>query len=111
MIDKRYKKWDIVWVNLEPVKGREIKKTRPCLIISPDVINKLLNIVTIAPLTSTIRKFPMRVEIIHDKKSSEVCIEQIRTIDKERIVSKDKQSLKESYHDAITDCIHEYFKK
>ena len=110
MTDKKYRKWDVVWVDLEPVKGSEMKKTRPCVIISPNAVNKILKIVTIAPLTSLVKGFPMRVKIIHNSKEGEVCIEQIRTVSKERIASKDKAPIKEGYRSIITQHLFEYFK-
>ncbi|ANI89015.1 hypothetical protein A9P82_06735 [Arachidicoccus ginsenosidimutans] len=107
---KNCKKWDIVWVDLDPTKGNEIRKTRPCVILSPNAINNTLNIVTIAPLTSTIKELPMRITIMHNKRKSSVCIEQIRTVSKERIVSIDRQPVKEEYRELITLTIFEYFK-
>lgn len=104
------KKWDVVWANLDPTKGNEIKKKRPCVIISPNAINNTLNIITIAPLTSTIKDLPTRVAIVHNRKSGDVCIEQIRTISKERIVSIDKQPIKEEYRESIILTLFEYFK-
>jgi mRNA interferase MazF len=106
----KYKKWDIVWADLNPTKGNEISKTRPCVILSPNAINNTLNIVTIAPLTSTIKELPTRIAIVHNKKKGDLCIEQIRTISKERIVSVDKQPVKEEYRELITLTIFEYFK-
>lgn len=107
---KSYKKWDVVWVNLDPAKGNEIKKVRPCIIVSPNAINKNLEIVTVVPLTSTIRELPMRVTIEHNRKQGSVCIEQVRTIAKERIMSVDKQPVKEEYRERIIQTLFEYFK-
>ena len=104
------KKWDIVWTDINPTKGNEMKKTRPCIVLSPNAINNTLNIVTIAPLTSTIKELPTRVAIVHNRKKSDVCIEQIRTISKDRIVSIDKQPIKEEYRELVLLTIFEYFK-
>ncbi|HBL79090.1 MAG TPA: growth inhibitor PemK, partial [Aequorivita sp.] len=57
------KQYDIYWANLDPTLGSEIKKSRPCVIISPNFSNKILNTVLVAPITSTLRNFPMRIEI------------------------------------------------
>ena len=65
MVAKRFEVW---LVNLDATTGREIKKTRPCVIVSPDVINKFLDTVITAPLTSTIRSYPTRVSCTFQKK-------------------------------------------
>jgi mRNA interferase MazF len=76
----------VVLVNLDPTVGSEIKKTRPCLIISPDEMNEHLRTVVIAPLTSTLRKYPSRVKVHFASKEGMIALDQIRTIDKQRII-------------------------
>lgn len=83
---KQVKQYQIVIVNLEPPIGSEIKKTRPCIVISPDEMNKHLNTIIIAPVTSKSRSYPTRVEIEVRGNQNWVVIDQIRTIDKRRIV-------------------------
>ncbi len=78
--------YDIVLVNLDPTLGSEIKKTRPCVVISPNELNSNLRTVTIAPMTSQSKKYPTRVEIRHNGKKGWIVIDQIRTIDKQRII-------------------------
>jgi mRNA interferase MazF len=78
--------YDIVLVNLDPTLGSEIQKTRPCVIISPNEMNKHLNTVIIAPMTSQSKKYPTRVQVKHDNKTGWVVLDQIRTIDKQRII-------------------------
>jgi mRNA interferase MazF len=78
--------YEIVLVNLDPTIGSEIHKTRPCVIISPNEINHNLQTVVIAPMTSTSRKYPTRVEVKHDGKPGWIVIDQIRTIYKTRVV-------------------------
>ena len=78
--------YHIVIVNLDPTVGSEIKKTRPCVIISPNEINKYLQTVVIAPMTSQSRHYPTRIEVRHDNKKGWIAIDQIRTIDKQRII-------------------------
>ena len=78
--------YQIVLVNLDPTIGSEIKKTRPCLIVSPDEMNKHLRTIVVAPMTTKSRKYPTRIEVKHDKKIGWVVIDQIRTIDKQRII-------------------------
>jgi mRNA interferase MazF len=78
--------YEIVLINLDPTIGGEIKKTRPCVVISPDEINHNLLTVVIAPMTTTSRKYPSRVEVNHNESISWIAIDQIRTIDKTRII-------------------------
>jgi len=80
------KQYQIVLVNLDPTIGSEIKKTRPCVIISPDEINHNLQAIVVAPMTTKSRKYPTRIEVKHDRKIGWIVIDQIRTIDKLRIV-------------------------
>jgi mRNA interferase MazF len=82
------KQFDIYLVNLDPTVGSEIKKTRPAVIISPDAMNKVLNTVIIAPLTSTQKGYPSRVFSNFKGKKGEVVLDQLRTVDKIRLVKK-----------------------
>jgi mRNA interferase MazF len=90
------KQYQIVIVNLDPTVGSEIKKTRPCVVISPNEMNKFLRTVIIAPLTTTLKNYPTRVKVKYQKKEGRIVIDQIRTIDKSRIVKiSDELSKKE----------------
>jgi len=80
------KQYQVVVVNLDPTIGKEIKKARPCIIISPDEINSTLGTIVIAPLTSNKRNYPTRTKVVAQGKESRVALDQIRTIDKKRIV-------------------------
>ncbi|WP_203296790.1 type II toxin-antitoxin system PemK/MazF family toxin [Luteirhabdus pelagi] len=80
------RQYSIVLVNLDPTVGSEIKKTRPCVVISPNEMNKYLNTVIIAPMTTNLKKYPTRVPVKHNRKKGMIAIDQIRTIDKKRIV-------------------------
>ena len=80
------KQYTIVLANLDPTIGSEIKKTRPCVVISPDEMNKYLNTIVIAPMTTKSKQYPTRVEIKHDNKIGWIVLDQIRTIDKQRII-------------------------
>jgi mRNA interferase MazF len=82
------KRFDIFWIELDPTKGTEINKTRPCIIISPDVSNKYLSTVVVAPITSTIRKYPTRVACKLQNKVGEIALDQLRAVDKKRLSSK-----------------------
>jgi mRNA interferase MazF len=78
--------YEIVLVNLDPTIGSEIKKTRPCVIISPNEMNKYLETIVLAPMTTTSKKYPTRIEVKHDNKIGWIVIDQIRTVDKNRII-------------------------
>ncbi|HSV77408.1 MAG TPA: type II toxin-antitoxin system PemK/MazF family toxin [Bacteroidales bacterium] len=89
--------YSIVLVNLDPTRGSEIKKTRPCVIISPDEMNKHLQTLIIAPMTSQSKNYPTRIEVKRNQKSGWIVLDQIRTIDKQRILKVlDKLSEKEA---------------
>jgi mRNA interferase MazF len=80
------KQYQIVLVNLDPTNGGEMKKTRPCVVISPDEMNKYLQTIVVAPMTSSSKPYPTRVEVKHNKTKGWVVLDQIRTIDRKRIV-------------------------
>ena len=72
--------------NFSPSKGTEINKIRPCLVISPDLANQALPNIIVAPLTSTLKNYPSRINCDFKKKSGQIMIDQIRTIDKRRLI-------------------------
>uniref|UniRef100_UPI004048DF51 type II toxin-antitoxin system PemK/MazF family toxin n=1 Tax=Roseivirga sp. TaxID=1964215 RepID=UPI004048DF51 len=80
------RQYDIILVNLDPTIGSEIKKTRPCLVISPNEMNKYLRTVIVAPMTTADRTYPTRVVIHYNVKIEAAAIDQIRTIDKSRVI-------------------------
>ena len=80
--------YEIFLVNLDPTVGGEIKKTRPCVVISPIEMNKYLNTIVIAPMTTSSKNYPTRVEIKHDNRIGWVVLDQIRTIDKQRLIKR-----------------------
>lgn len=82
------KQYEIILVNLDPTIGSEMKKTRPCIVISPNEMNKYLQTIVIAPLTSSSKPYPTRVEIKQVKTKGWIVLDQIRTIDRIRIVKK-----------------------
>jgi mRNA interferase MazF len=81
-------RFEVYLVNLDPTIGREIKKTRPCLIISPDEINRNIGTVIIAPMTTRGRAYPTRVSVRFQGKDGQIVLDQMRTIDKSRLVKK-----------------------
>src|SRR5690606_31108806 len=82
------KQYEIVLVNLDPTIGSEMKKTRPCIVISPNEMNKYLQTIVIAPLTSSSKSYPTRIEIKQEKTKGWIVLDQIRSIDRMRIVKK-----------------------
>ncbi len=82
------KRFDVHLVNLDPTIGSEIRKTRPCLVISPDEMNRHINTVIVAPLTTKGRNYPTRVNCRFQGKVGQVVLDQIRTVDEARLVKK-----------------------
>lgn len=76
----------IVLVNLDPTLGSEIQKTRPCVVVSPNEMNKHLNTIIITPMTSSLKEYPTRVAVNHNSKKGMIALDQIRTVDKKRIL-------------------------
>ena len=81
-------RFEIYLVNLDPVIGKEIKKTRPCLIVSPNEMNHHIATVIIAPMTAKIRNYPSRVKCKFKNKFEQVVLDQLRAVDKKRLVKK-----------------------
>ena len=82
------KRFDVYLINLDPTVGSEIQKTRPCLVISPDEMNHHIRTVIVAPLTSAEKDYPTRVSCTFRKKQGQVVLDQIRTLDKSRLIKK-----------------------
>ncbi|MCX6326277.1 MAG: type II toxin-antitoxin system PemK/MazF family toxin [Bacteroidia bacterium] len=82
---KRFEVWNI---ELNPTKGSEINKIRQCLVVSPNEINKFLNTVVIVPMTSTIKPYPTRLDCHFKAKNGQLVVDQIRSIDKSRLIEK-----------------------
>ena len=82
------KQFDVYLVELDPTRGSEIKKTRPAVIISPDAMNKNLQTVIVAPLTSTAKGYPSRIATRFDDVNGEIVLDQIRAVDKVRLVKR-----------------------
>jgi mRNA interferase MazF len=90
------KRFEVYLINLDPTIGSEIKKTRPCLIVSPDEMNRFIRTVIVAPMTTKGTAYPTRVACKFRRKQGQIVLDQIRTIDKTRLVKKlgmlDKQT-------------------
>ena len=79
--------YSIYWINLDPVIGSEVSKTRPCVVISPDEMNKFLRTVISAPLTHTLKPYPSRVKCDINGDESMIMLDQLKTVDKSRLIS------------------------
>ena len=98
-----------VWlVSLEPTIGSEIKKTRPCVVVSPDETNRLLRTVIVAPLTSAIKNYPTRIVTTFQNRQSSIALDQIRTVDKSRLLKKLGAIAREEYQ-SVADILVEMF--
>ena len=82
------KQYEVYLINLDPTIGHEIQKTRPCLVLSPDEMNDNIRTVIIAPMTTKSHAYPTRIPVRFDKKSGWIVLDQIRTVDKARLVKK-----------------------
>ncbi len=98
-----------IWqVNLSPTRGSEQAGFRPALVVSPDEMNRHLNTVIVAPMTTRIRAWPTRVAIQHAGKSGEVALDQLRTIDKARL-SEAMGALNEGHRTRVLEILQEMF--
>jgi mRNA interferase MazF len=100
--------YDIVLVNLDPTMGSEMKKTRPCVILSPNEMNRYLQTIVIAPMTSSSKPYPTRVPVKHKGINGWIAIDQIRTIDRVRIVKRFER-LSEIEIEQVKNVLHETF--
>lgn len=81
-------RFDVFLINLDPTVGSEVKKTRPCLIISPDEMNRHIRTVIVAPMTTAGKDYPSRVPCEFQEKKGQIILDQIRAIDKSRLIKK-----------------------
>ena len=82
------RRFDVYLANLDPTVGSEIKKTRPCVVVSPDEMNRHIRTVIVAPMTSAKKDYPTRVACRFKRKQGQIVLDQIRTLDKSRLVKK-----------------------
>lgn len=101
-------RFGVYLVTLDPTVGSEIKKTRPCLIVSPDEMNANISTVIIAPMTTKSRAYPTRVSCEFQGKSGQIALDQLRTIDKSRLVKK-LGEIDESMQRSVLDTLAEMF--
>ena len=81
-------RFDVYLVSLDPTQGHEIRKTRPCVIISPDEMNHQISTVIVAPMTTKGRDYPTRIPLTFQRKKGQIVLDQIRTVDKARLVKR-----------------------
>ncbi len=105
-----YKRFEVYLINLDPTIGSEIKKTRPCVIISPDEMNRNIATVIIAPLTSKLRNYPTRIPCRVKGKQGQIVLDQIRTVDKIRLIKK-IDFLKKTVQTKTLTVLNEMFSK
>ena len=82
------RRFDVHLVRLDPTEGKEIRKTRPCLVISPDEMNRYIDTVIVAPMTTKHRPYPSRIPVQFRRKAGQIVLDQIRTVDKTRLVKR-----------------------
>ncbi len=81
-------RFDVYLINLDPAAGSEIQKTRPCVIISPDEMNRHIRTVIVAPMTTAGKEYPTRIACVFESRKGDIVLDQIRTIDKKRLIKK-----------------------
>ena len=78
-------RFEVYLVRLDPTEGREIRKTRPCVVVSPDEMNRHIDTVIIAPMTTKGRSYPTRIPVQFQRKTGQIVLDQVRTVDKTRL--------------------------
>lgn len=104
-----FEQFDIVIITLDPAVGSEMKKTRPCLIISPDEMNRNLRTLIVGPLTSTIKDYPTRILINFQDRVSSLALDQICAIDRSRIIRKIGFIDSKEIRKEVSDLLREIF--
>ncbi len=102
------RRFDVFLVDLDPTVGAEIKKTRPCVVISPDEMNRGIATVIVAPMTSKGREYPSRIRLTFQGKRGQVVLDQVRTVDKSRLARR-LGSLTETTAKAVSRALVEMF--
>ena len=103
-------RFDVFLISLEPTRGSEMRKTRPCLIVSPDEMNDHIRTVIVAPMTTKGRPYPSRVSCTFQGKRGQVVLDQIRTVDKTRLVRR-LGTISAGVQQKVPDALQEMFAK
>lgn len=101
-------RFEVHLISLDPTRGSEIRKTRPCLIISPNEMNKHIETVIIAPMTSTLKNYPTRITTTFQGKKGQIVLDQIRTVDKSRLI-KNLGTISSSAEEKVLNILKEMF--
>jgi mRNA interferase MazF len=104
---KTIHRFEVWWVNMEPTKGSEIRKTRPCVIISPDELSALKTVI-VAPMTSQGFEFPSRISCEFAEKQALILLDQMRAVDKDRLLEK-MGILEAAVQKKVISCLLEMF--
>ncbi|MBK5964456.1 transcriptional regulator [Thiocystis minor] len=105
---RQVRRYEVYLVDLDPTQGSEIQKTRPCVIVSPDEMNLHIRTVIIAPMTSTQRDYPTRVNLTFEHKKGQIVLDQIRTVDQSRLIKR-LGVLPEAFSRKVADVLQEMF--
>ena len=100
-------RYGIYWINLDPTIGKEMKKTRPCIVLSPNEANRHMSTAVIAPITSTLRNYPMRLSLTLKGKKGQIACDQLRCVDVQRLGKKIHQLLSPQQK-KLRDLLQEY---
>jgi len=103
-------RFDVFLISLDPTRGSEIRKTRPCLIISPDEMNNHIRTVIVAPMTTRGRPYPSRIACMFQGKRGQVVLDQIRTVDKTRLIRR-LGTISAGIQNQVLDTLQEMFTK
>jgi len=101
-------RFDVYLVSLDPTQSHEIRKTRPCVIISPDEMNHHIGTVIVAPMTTKGRDYPTRIPLTFQHKKGQIVLDQIRTVDKTRL-AKRLGKLDKNTAACVLTVLHEMF--
>jgi mRNA interferase MazF len=106
-IPSRYEVW---LISLDPTLGSVIKKTRPCVVVSPDEMNRHLQTIIVAPMTTAPRTYPTRVDLTFQRKAGQIALDQIRTVDRSRMVKRLGKVSQEAA-DSVSNVLLEMFRR
>ncbi len=81
-------RFDVLLISLDPSQGSEIKKTRPCVVISPDEMNQHIKTLIVAPMTSTLKNYPTSIPVLFEGREGRIVLSQLRTIDRSRVIKR-----------------------
>jgi len=101
-------RFDVILISLDPTRGSEIRKTRPCLVISPDEMNDHIRTVIVAPMTTKGKPYPTRVPCTFQGKRGQIVLDQIRTVDKSRLVKR-LGTISKATRTKVLDALQEIF--